>query len=87
VPPPALRPKLKRSAKVNAFDAPGSGELQEALGFYCDLQSIVSEDAITWSFFGPFLTASADAQARLLNWLLQLADVEHEPNTTCEIRL
>jgi hypothetical protein len=86
-PPPALRPKLKRSRQISAFDPPGSAELQEDLGFYCDLQSIASEDAITWSFFGPFLTASSGARAKLLNWLLELADVEHEPNTTCDIRL
>jgi hypothetical protein len=86
-PPPALQKKLKKSAQIKAFDSPGSLELQEDLGFYCDLQSIASEDAITWSFFGPFLTTSTDARAKLLNWLLDLADVEHEPNTTCEIRL
>jgi hypothetical protein len=86
-PPPALQPKLKRSMQITAFDPPGSGELQKDLGFYCDLQSIASEDAITWSFFGPFLTASPDVRAKLLNWLLELADVVHEPSTTCEIRL
>jgi hypothetical protein len=86
-PPLGLKPKLKRSAQINAFDPPGSVELQADLGFYCDLQSIASEDAITWSFLGPFLTASADARAKLLNWLLRLADVEHERNTTCDIRL
>jgi hypothetical protein len=86
-PPPALRPKLKRSSQISAFDPPGSAELQEFLGFYCDLQSIASEDAITWGFFGPFLTASQDARARLLDWLLELADVQHDPNTTCDIRL
>lgn len=86
-PPPALLPKLKRSRQISAFDPPGSAELQEELGFYCDLQSIASEDAITWSFLGPFLTVSPEARAKLLNWLLELADVEHKPNTTCEIRL
>jgi hypothetical protein len=86
-PPSALKPKLKRSAQIKAFDPPGSADLQECLGFYCDLQSVASEDAMTWSFFGPFLSAAGMAQARLLNWLLDLAGVEHEPNATCEIRL
>jgi hypothetical protein len=76
-----------RSKQISAFDPPGSAELQRDLGFYCDLQSLASEDAITWSFFGPFLTASPDERAKLLNWLLELAIVEHEPSTSCEIRL
>src|SRR4051812_35919512 len=80
-PPTALQRKLKKSAQIKAFDSPGAVELQEDLGFYCDLQSIASEDAITWSFFGPFLTAPPNERAKLLNWLLELAGVEHEPNT------
>jgi hypothetical protein len=86
-PPPALRRKLKASGQIRAFDPPGSDELREKLQFYCDLQSITSEDAITWSFFGPFLTATPEARGRLLNWLLDLAGVEHPPSATCEIRL
>ena len=86
-PPPALRRKLKRSKQISAFDPPGSVELQERLGFYCDLQSITSEDAISWSFFGPFLTVPPEARAKLLNWLVDLAGVAHQANTACEIRL
>jgi hypothetical protein len=39
-PPAQLKPKLKRSSQIKAFDPPRFAELQENLGFYCDLQSI-----------------------------------------------
>jgi hypothetical protein len=65
--PPALKRNLKRSGQIRAFDPPGRDDLQS--GFYCDLQSLASEDAMTWSFFGPLVASSRNARARLLNWV------------------
>ena len=39
------------------------------LGFYCDLQSLHSEEAITWSVFG---TAARAPQPVLKDWLADL---------------
>ncbi len=86
-PSPALRRKLKRSAQLRAFDARGVELLVEASGSYCDLQSINSEDAMTWSFFGPFLDAQNEARARLMNWLLELSGATDVDNRECEIHL
>jgi len=33
--------------------------VREYLGYYCDLQSLNSEDALTWSVFGPLIHGPA----------------------------
>jgi len=43
---------LYQSRQIRAFDEPIQTEIKRVLGFYTDLQSVHSEDAITWSFFG-----------------------------------
>jgi len=51
-PPPEL---LQKSYASDRFlgRTPQDDELaRQALGYYCDLQSLSSEDAVTWSFFG-----------------------------------
>jgi hypothetical protein len=37
---------------------------------YSDLQSLHSEDAVTWSYFGPLAVQPPEAKARFLDWLL-----------------
>lgn len=51
-PPIELLTKMVRSGKIRHFSEPAKSLLQKELGYYCDLQSIKSEDAITWSLFG-----------------------------------
>jgi hypothetical protein len=74
-PPPQVVQKLYESRQSRAF-APGELEaVTRVLGFYSDLQSLNSEDAITWSYFGPLLAEPPEARAALLNWLLREIDL------------
>ncbi len=86
-PPAALKPKLKASRQIGAFDPDAATALSAFLGFYCDLQSLRSEDAITWSFFGPLIETRAAQRAHLLDWLLDICGIDCQPNTECEIAL
>lgn len=54
-PPPEIVQKLYKSRQLRAFDDDNSMAATSALGFYTDLQSLHSEDAITWSVFGPLI--------------------------------
>jgi hypothetical protein len=47
--------KLYQSRQVCAFDEEQRNRCTSGLGYYCDLQSLHSEDAITWSVFGTFV--------------------------------
>lgn len=47
------------------------------LGFYCDLQSLHSEDAITWSVFG---TAARAPQSELEAWIADLISLLDLPD-------
>jgi len=40
-------------------------------GYYTDLQSAHSEDAIQWSFFGPLVYAEAEVRVGFSNWLTE----------------
>ncbi len=44
-------------------------------GFYSDLQSVHSEDAITWSVFGPIAYSDSETRARFVADLLSLIKV------------
>jgi hypothetical protein len=55
---------------------------QRELGFYSDLQSLNSEDAITWSYFGPFLAETPSMRAAFANWLLDRVGLSQLPR--CE---
>lgn len=75
-PPPELIQKLYQSRQARAFR---DAELQAAtstLGFYSDLQSLRSEDAITWSVFGPLAYAEQPIRRRFAKALLEQIGVE-----------
>ena len=55
--------KFYQSDHLQDFPQEDHNALQSHLGFYCDLQSIRSEDAITWSCFGPIAHASTDIRS------------------------
>src|SRR5471030_2239786 len=57
-PPPEILQKLYKSEKLWAFPEEEQSLLIGKLGYYCDLQSVHSEDAMQWSYFGPLLYAS-----------------------------
>jgi hypothetical protein len=53
-----------------AFSEDALKVLTRRLGFYTNLQSLHSEDAITWSFFGTLAAAPPLTRVTFLNWLL-----------------
>jgi len=73
-PHPDIVKKLYQSNHVNDFDDPERYELTRELGFYCDLQSLRSEDAITWSVFGTLHYFSKKYQIDFVNSLLDCID-------------
>jgi len=85
-PPSCLVQNYYQSKQTSAFDAEEMALLAKPLGHYCDLQSVNSEDAITWSFFGTLLSETEGARAGVLNWI---ASRFHLPanNEHCEISL
>jgi hypothetical protein len=81
-PPPELIQKLYQSRHSQAF----AGEVHVARsvsGFYSDLQSVHSEDAITWSAFGPVIYADSSVRSRFAAQLLEMIGIpgQVEPAT------
>jgi hypothetical protein len=85
-PPPELLQKLCRSDRSSAFLAEDQAALTEELGYYSDLQSVHSEDAIQWSYFGPLAYGAADARVLLSNFLAELVNIPSR-NTKCTVAL
>jgi hypothetical protein len=85
-PHPDFLKKLYRSNHSKDFDQSALEALSAKLGFYCDLQSLRSEDAITWSIFGTLHYFSKNLQVQFVNSLLKT--IGEEPNVTdCHIQL
>lgn len=80
-PPPEIVQKLYQSRQIRAFRGADKQICTTGLGFYCDLQSIHSEDAITWSVFG---TAARAPQPELRAWLRDLLQLFELPKTQSE---
>jgi hypothetical protein len=78
-PPPELMQKLYQSRQVRAFREPDTTTVTKMLGFYSDLQSLHSEDAITWSVFGPIVYGPPDQRANFVKALLALIGVPSGP--------
>src|SRR5205807_319477 len=57
-PPPELIQKAYQSRQLSAFRGENAEIAVSRLGFYSDLQSLHSEDALTWSVFGPIAYAT-----------------------------
>ena len=74
-PPPELIQKLYQSRQARAFVDIEHSTITSRLGFYSDLQSIHSEDSITWSFFGPPIYAESAARTNFVEELLMLVGV------------
>jgi hypothetical protein len=74
-PVPELIQKIYQSRQVRAFSGAEHELATSTLGFYSDLQSIHSEDAITFSVFGPVIHASAAKREAFVGDLLRLIGV------------
>lgn len=70
-PHPDIVKKLYKSNHSKDFDERSLSELSGKLGFYCDLQSLRSEDAITWSVFGTLNCYPKSPQVQFVNLLLE----------------
>ena len=86
-PPPEIVQKLYQSRQVRAFDETNRRICISGLGYYCDLQSIHSEDAITWSVFGTVARSPKDLLTEWLIELLGLLDLHETQATNPEIFL
>jgi len=86
-PPPAIVQKLYESRQARAFDEPDLAAVTSRLGIYSDLQSLHSEDAITWSYFGPLMVDAPSTRAGFLNWLVERLDLPWTENHSCSIDL
>ncbi|MFQ5759246.1 MAG: hypothetical protein ACE5IF_06175 [Candidatus Bathyarchaeia archaeon] len=73
-PHPDIVKKLYRSTHGRDFAGDALRELSSKLGFYCDLQSLRSEDAITWSVFGTLQYFPKESQTRFINSVLEKID-------------
>jgi len=64
--------KIYRSRQERAFQE----EDKSSLGYYSDLQSINSEDAITWSFFGPIIYSEFAKKKEFTIELFSLLEID-----------
>jgi hypothetical protein len=69
-PPPELVQKLYQSRQARAYTGDSFQAATSVLGFYSDLQSSRSEDAVTWSFFGPIVYAEPATRSKFVSHLL-----------------
>jgi hypothetical protein len=74
-PAPELIQKIYQSRQVRAFSGDEHRSAIATLGFYSDLQSIHSEDAITWSVFGPVVYAALAVREAFVRDLLNAIGV------------
>lgn len=70
-PPAELVQKLNRSDRLVYFREEDRPLLTEQLGYYADLQSAHSEDAIVWSYFGTLAHSSSDARLHWYSWMAE----------------
>ena len=86
-PPPEIIQKLYQSRQIRAFDETNKRICTSGLGYYCDLQSIHSEDAITWSVFGTVARAPKPLLSAWLTNLLGVLDLPGIQTDTPEVFL
>jgi hypothetical protein len=86
-PPPELIQKVYQSRHVGAYTGDNTAAVIRELGYYSDLQSLHSEDALTWSFFGPIAYAPPDTRARFVASLLRLVRVPQPPGEPATVWL
>lgn len=86
-PPPEIGQKLYESRHARAFTGADHDAVCSRLGFYSDFQSMHSEDAITWSVFGPIAYAPASIRAEYCRSLLSLLGVESEGAEVASVAL
>ena len=77
-PAPEVIQKLYKSRQQRAFRGEDLDCVTSHFGHYTDLQSVHSEDAITWHVFGPVAHAGADVRSAFFRELLSLMGMVDE---------
>src|SRR4051812_25259492 len=86
-PPPSLITRLVADDEQPAkWSAETRALVTERLGFYCRLQSINSEDAMTWSVFGPLAVAPVERRVWFLRWICNRIGLPAQDNQ-CDVDL
>ena len=80
-PPPELVQKLYESRQARAYRDTDLATATGALGYYSDIQSVHSEDAVTWSLFGPLAYESGEVRVRFVSELLTTVGVTETPSS------
>src|SRR5215467_7582767 len=70
-PIPELVQKFYASDRWRGKTEEDDRAVRRCLGHYCDLQSLNSEDAITWSFFGPLIYGPASWREKFARGLFE----------------
>ena len=84
-PPIEIVSKFYESNHLKDFDEKYHKKLTQELGYYCDLQSIKSEDVITWSLFGYVSKLEFNIQNIFYNELLKYLNYENDKLITIEL--
>lgn len=82
-PPPELVQKLFRSDKHQYFYPEDQPSLQQTIGYYTDLQSAHSEDAMVWSYFGPIAYGTQESREEWVHWLLARMNCDSFAHNCC----
>lgn len=69
-PPPELVQKIYQSRQARAYRGAELAMVTAEHDFYADLQSVHSEDAVTWSLFGPLAHAPSHVRAAYATQLI-----------------
>ncbi|MBK9290275.1 MAG: hypothetical protein IPM52_01375 [Bacteroidetes bacterium] len=85
-PPIEIVGRLYKSNHLDDFDNSVQSELIKELGYYTDLQSINSEDALTWSLFGYISKQNNEVRTDFLNELLKYLKYK-DSQKNCNINL
>jgi hypothetical protein len=86
-PPPEILQKLYKSEKLWAFPEDDQHYLSEKLGYYCDLQSVQSEDAIQWSYFGPLVNGNSKDRLHFALWLHAKLNLNCKEPASCSMAI
>jgi hypothetical protein len=84
-PPIEVGHKLVKSSHIKNFSSNDQILLKKRMGFYSDLQSIKSEDAVTWSSFGYLACQEQSKKDEFFKNLLGFLNLRND--TICQIKL
>jgi hypothetical protein len=86
-PPCQLKKKLSASGSIRFFTDDDQSLLTKSTGHYCSLQSINSEDAMTWSVFGPLIDSISEVRDKYIADLLNFLNLPKIAVSRADIRL